>query len=178
MPNPIETSASPALAPLPAGGLAAVASYCSIILLPVFIASSSNRRKVRFALVLLACWPFHHTCVTHLRRPGVSSACHLTSSFFFTAFPSPASTISYIHADISLIAYPYAPCRFKMVGFLSAAGLVGFLSEPDPELQVFALRAANDNIDSMWTEFAAAVPQMYVAANPYPPCGKISGSVC
>lgn len=49
-----------------------------------------------------------------------------------------------------------------MVGFLSAAGLVGFLSEPDPELQIFALRTANDNIDSMWTEFASAVPQMYV----------------
>ncbi|KAL9091190.1 MAG: hypothetical protein Q9159_001607 [Coniocarpon cinnabarinum] len=47
-----------------------------------------------------------------------------------------------------------------MVGFLSAAGLVGFLSEPDPQLQIFALRSANDNIDSMWTEFAAAVSQI------------------
>lgn len=48
-----------------------------------------------------------------------------------------------------------------MVGFMSAAGLVGFLSESDPELQIFALRSANENINSVWTEFAAAIPQMY-----------------
>lgn len=44
----------------------------------------------------------------------------------------------------------------------SAAGLVGFLSEPDPELQVYALQAADQNIALLWTEFAGAVGQMYV----------------
>lgn len=43
----------------------------------------------------------------------------------------------------------------------SAAGLVGFLSEPDPELQVYALQAADENIGLLWTEFAGAVGQMY-----------------
>lgn len=44
----------------------------------------------------------------------------------------------------------------------SAAGIVGLLSEPDPELQVYALRAADQSIGLLWTEFAAAVGQMYV----------------
>jgi 26S proteasome regulatory subunit N2 len=47
-----------------------------------------------------------------------------------------------------------------MVGIVSAAGLVGFLSEPDPSLQIFALRAANQNISLLWTELAGAVGQM------------------
>lgn len=44
-----------------------------------------------------------------------------------------------------------------MVGLTSAAGVVGFLSEPDPELQIFALRKLNDEIDSLWTEVVEAV---------------------
>ena len=46
----------------------------------------------------------------------------------------------------------------------SAAGLVGFLSEPDPELQTYVLRAADESIGLLWTEFAGAVGQMYVQA--------------
>lgn len=49
-----------------------------------------------------------------------------------------------------------------MPGIVSAAGLVGFLSEPDTELQVFALQTANDSMSLMWTEFAGAVGQMLV----------------
>ena len=48
-----------------------------------------------------------------------------------------------------------------MVGFVSAAGLVGFLSEPDTDLQIFALQAANDSISLLWTELAGAIGQMY-----------------
>ena len=44
-----------------------------------------------------------------------------------------------------------------MVGLTSAAGVVGFLSEPDPELQIFALRKLDEEIDSLWTEVAGAV---------------------
>jgi len=47
-----------------------------------------------------------------------------------------------------------------MVGIVSAAGLVGFLSEPDTDLQVFALRTANESISLLWTEIASAVGQM------------------
>ncbi|KAI9762783.1 MAG: proteasome regulatory particle base subunit [Chaenotheca gracillima] len=47
-----------------------------------------------------------------------------------------------------------------MVGLTSAAGLVGFLSEPDPDLQVFALRTLNDEVDLLWTEVADSVGQI------------------
>ncbi|PLB38683.1 proteasome regulatory particle base subunit RPN2 [Aspergillus candidus] len=47
-----------------------------------------------------------------------------------------------------------------MVGLASAAGLVGFLSEPDPELQVFALKTLDSQIDLLWTEVVDAVPQI------------------
>ena len=50
-----------------------------------------------------------------------------------------------------------------MVGLTSAAGLVGFLSEPDPALQAFALERLNTEIDSVWTEVSGSIGQMYVA---------------
>ena len=48
-----------------------------------------------------------------------------------------------------------------MVGLISAAGLVGFLSEPDPELKVFALKQLDSQVDLLWTEIANSVGQMY-----------------
>ena len=47
-----------------------------------------------------------------------------------------------------------------MVGLVSAAGLVGFLSEPDPELRVFALKKLDSEVDLLWTEIAGSVGQM------------------
>lgn len=47
-----------------------------------------------------------------------------------------------------------------MVGLTSAAGVVGFLSEPDHELQIFALRKLNEGIDSLWTEVAGSVGEI------------------
>ncbi|KAJ9222563.1 hypothetical protein DTO027B5_7690 [Paecilomyces variotii] len=47
-----------------------------------------------------------------------------------------------------------------MVGISSAAGLVGFLSEPDPELQVFALKTLDAEVDTLWTEIVDAIPQI------------------
>lgn len=47
-----------------------------------------------------------------------------------------------------------------MVGLTSAAGVVGFLSEPDHELQIFALRKLNEQIDSLWTEVAGSVGEI------------------
>ena len=44
-----------------------------------------------------------------------------------------------------------------MPGLVSAAGVVGFLQEPDPELQIFALHTLDDQIDSLWTEVADCV---------------------
>lgn len=47
-----------------------------------------------------------------------------------------------------------------MVGLTSAAGLVGFLSEPDPSLQSFALHRLNADIDLLWPEVSASIGQM------------------
>ncbi|EZF75686.1 hypothetical protein H105_02870 [Trichophyton soudanense CBS 452.61] len=47
-----------------------------------------------------------------------------------------------------------------MVGLASAAGLVGFLSEPDTELKVFALKALDAQVDLLWTEIAGSVGQI------------------
>jgi hypothetical protein len=53
-----------------------------------------------------------------------------------------------------------------MVGLVSAAGLVGFLSEPDPELQSFALKQLDSQVDLLWTEIANSVGEMYVVNKP------------
>ena len=47
-----------------------------------------------------------------------------------------------------------------MVALTSAAGLVGFLSEADTELQIFALRKLNDEINSVWTEVVGSVGEI------------------
>ncbi|KAK8196079.1 proteasome regulatory particle base subunit [Zalaria obscura] len=47
-----------------------------------------------------------------------------------------------------------------MVGLPSAAGLVGFLSEPDHALQVFALEKINEDIDNIWTEVSGSIGQI------------------
>ncbi|KAK4999561.1 proteasome regulatory particle base subunit [Elasticomyces elasticus] len=47
-----------------------------------------------------------------------------------------------------------------MVSLTSAAGLVGFLSEPDHALQIFALQRLNDSIDNIWTEVSGSIGQI------------------
>jgi len=47
-----------------------------------------------------------------------------------------------------------------MPALTSAAGLVGFLSEPDPTLQAFALERLNEEIDSVWTEVSGSIGQI------------------
>jgi len=49
-----------------------------------------------------------------------------------------------------------------MVGLVSAAGLIGFLSEPEPELRSFALKQLDSQVDLLWTEIAGAIGEMYV----------------
>lgn len=48
-----------------------------------------------------------------------------------------------------------------MVGLVSAAGLIGFLSEPEPELRSFALKQLEGQVDLLWTEIAGAIGEMY-----------------
>ncbi|CRG90081.1 26S proteasome non-ATPase regulatory subunit 1 [Talaromyces islandicus] len=47
-----------------------------------------------------------------------------------------------------------------MVGLTSASGLVGFLSEPDPELKVFALKTLDAEVDVLWTDIVDAITQI------------------
>lgn len=52
-----------------------------------------------------------------------------------------------------------------MPGLTSASGVLGFLFDEEPELKVFALQTLNDDIDTLWTEVAGSVGQMYVYFN-------------
>ncbi|KAF2021985.1 26S proteasome regulatory complex, non-ATPase subcomplex, Rpn2/Psmd1 subunit [Aaosphaeria arxii CBS 175.79] len=47
-----------------------------------------------------------------------------------------------------------------MVGLTSAAGLVGFLAEPDTALRSFALQRLNSDIDLLWPEVAGSVSEI------------------
>lgn len=47
-----------------------------------------------------------------------------------------------------------------MVGLTSAAGLVGFLADPDPQLRTYALERLNDEVDILWPEVADTVGTM------------------
>ena len=47
-----------------------------------------------------------------------------------------------------------------MVGLTSAAGVVGFLAEPDLDLKVFALKKLDEQIDWLWTEVAGSVGEI------------------
>lgn len=54
-----------------------------------------------------------------------------------------------------------------MPGLVTATGVLGFLSDDEPELKVFALQTLNDDIDTVWTEVAGALSQMCVAFSPH-----------
>jgi 26S proteasome regulatory subunit N2 len=49
-----------------------------------------------------------------------------------------------------------------MPGLVSATGVLAFLADEEPELRVFALQTLNDDIDTVWTEVAGSLSQMYV----------------
>lgn len=53
-----------------------------------------------------------------------------------------------------------------MPGLVTATGVLGFLSDEEPELKVFALQTLNDDIDTVWTEVAGALSQMCVVISP------------
>lgn len=49
-----------------------------------------------------------------------------------------------------------------MPGLVTASGVLAFLTDEEPELKVFALKTLNDDIDTVWTEVASSLSQMYV----------------
>ena len=44
----------------------------------------------------------------------------------------------------------------------TATGVLAFLADEETELKVFALKTLNDDIDTVWTEVAGSLSQMYV----------------
>lgn len=56
-----------------------------------------------------------------------------------------------------------------MPGLVTATGVLGFLSDEEPELKVFALQTLNDDIDTVWTEVAGALSQMCAVPLPVLP---------
>lgn len=53
-----------------------------------------------------------------------------------------------------------------MPGLVSATGVLAFLADEEPELRIFALQTLNDDIDTVWTEVAGALSEMYVTVLP------------
>ncbi|KAI5289843.1 proteasome regulatory particle base subunit [Ascosphaera aggregata] len=49
-----------------------------------------------------------------------------------------------------------------MPGLVSAEGLISFLSEPDTDLRVFALKLLDEQVDSLWVEIAPSVGQLAI----------------
>jgi hypothetical protein len=65
--------------------------------------------------------------------------------------------------ELHLTRRPHDPLlSLKMPGIVSATGVLAFLTDEEPELKVFALQTLNDDIDTVWTEVAAVLTQMYV----------------
>jgi hypothetical protein len=58
------------------------------------------------------------------------------------------------------IAFTFRYTISTMPGLTSASGVLGFLSDEEPELKVFALQTLNDDIDTLWTEVAGSIGQM------------------
>ena len=74
--------------------------------------------------------------------------------------PTPLPPPKHRGDDLSCITTAHRSAPVIMVGLTSAAGVVGFLSEPDPALRSFALHQLNDQIDLLWPEVAGSVSQM------------------
>ena len=49
-----------------------------------------------------------------------------------------------------------------MPGLIFATGVLAFLADEEPELKVYALQTLNDDVDTVWTEVAGSLSEMYV----------------
>lgn len=101
-----------------------------------------------------------HSC-TAVRKQQARKAPLCTAPYPSIDFRN--SSLSLHHRRLlpnSIDTRPPAVHSNTMVGLTSAAGVVGFLSEPDPALRSFALQRLNDEIDLLWPEVAGSVSQM------------------
>ena len=78
------------------------------------------------------------------------SALQPPALLFSSSYPTQPPTFPAVHrADVT------------MPGLVSATGVLGFLADEEPELKVFALKTLNDDIDTVWTEVAGSLSNMY-----------------
>jgi 26S proteasome regulatory subunit N2 len=47
-----------------------------------------------------------------------------------------------------------------MPGLVSAAGVIGYLAEPEPEIKAWALQQLHHDVDLLWPEIADSVGDM------------------
>jgi hypothetical protein len=103
--------------------------------------------------------------VTELCLAGESELRSSTTYHPSHPFPSTSPSLPLpahnLPADASCLYTPTARYRISiMPGLTSASGVLGFLSDEEPELKVFALQTLNDDIDTLWTEVAGSIGQM------------------
>lgn len=91
----------------------------------------------------------------YIATSTTSPRLHLSS-----IYPPPPSRILYQHTNQAHPSLPQDDTLSTMPGLTSASGVLGFLSDTEPELKVFALQTLNDDIDTLWTEVAGSVGQM------------------
>ncbi len=137
---------------------------CSSLHLLVHPSSSPFYFNDRFSLGLCTLIDRRFPRQLHRRGHGlcdpVPRRTPSTSVFLPPFLPVPLSCDS--RSRSSLVHHcPFFTCRpTRMVGLVSAAGLVGLLSEPDPELRSFALKQLDGQVDLLWTEIANSVGEM------------------
>lgn len=51
-----------------------------------------------------------------------------------------------------------------MAGLISATGVLAFLADDEPELRIYALKTLNEDVDTVWTEVAGSLSDMWVIA--------------
>ena len=103
--------------------------------------------------------------VTELCLAGESELRSTTYNIIIHPIPSTSPSLPLsahtLPADTSSLYTSTARYRISiMPGLTSASGVLGFLSDEEPELKVFALQTLNDDIDTLWTEVAGSIGQM------------------
>ena len=109
---------------------------------------------------------FFECTVAHSWTLGIASVCasrqgHLAQRQRPFLFPAALSVNKSRHPSAFASLPPHQHrCTPRWSAWYLQPGLVGFLSEPDPELRSFALKQLDGQVDLLWTEIANSVGEM------------------
>lgn len=143
----------------------------SIGVICCIVASDNRERRKLRSNSHLACLHFHHRRIASTSNDDffslvvASVSGQSKSPGVFTCFDLRAAAPPLRHTPLLLSHHhdrlSHTRITLIMVGAPSAAAsLVGFLSEPDTALQVFALEELNNDMDNIWTEVSGSIGQM------------------